>query len=300
MKINRNTVNCLLDSGSQLTTVPQSYYEQHLSSNEIKSLYDLLEVEGANGQTVPYLGYIEINVTFLKEFLGIEAYVSTLALVVPNIRTDPQSQVLIGTNPLDVLYELYNKACSEMRPPISNGYMAVLKVLELRHKQTKDGNLGLVTLYNRGPKLVPAGQTVVLEGFVSLTTSTAEKIVLLEHPSLSAIPGGVLVKPCLINLPERAPYIVPVALTNESEHVVTIPPKCLIGEINVFQRVLSQEHLIKSPESVGQQSNLTFNFESSPIDIGCKVRLTHKLNSKIVVKATPLVSRLLWVLQALY
>lgn len=74
-------VNCLLDSGSQITTVPESFYKQHLSEQTIKPLHDLLEVEGANGQLVPYLGYIEMSIT-LKDFIGTPIDVTTLALVI--------------------------------------------------------------------------------------------------------------------------------------------------------------------------------------------------------------------------
>lgn len=47
-------VYCPLDSGSQVTTVPESFFTQHLSEQKIKPLHGLLEVEGANGQLVPY------------------------------------------------------------------------------------------------------------------------------------------------------------------------------------------------------------------------------------------------------
>lgn len=56
MTVRGEEVNCLLDSGSQVTTVPESFYKQHFSEQEIKPLHDLLEVEGANGQLVPYFG----------------------------------------------------------------------------------------------------------------------------------------------------------------------------------------------------------------------------------------------------
>ena len=62
--------NCLLDTGLQVTTVPQSFYEQNLSDLTIHPLGDLLDVEGANSQLVPYLGYIELSVTFLKDLIG--------------------------------------------------------------------------------------------------------------------------------------------------------------------------------------------------------------------------------------
>lgn len=59
-------VNYLLDTGSQLTTIPLSFYQDYLSNHPMESLESLLEVEGANGQSVPYLGYVELTLTFPK------------------------------------------------------------------------------------------------------------------------------------------------------------------------------------------------------------------------------------------
>lgn len=53
--------NCLLDTSSQVTTIPVSFYNQNLSEQQIKPLDDRLEVEGTAGQSVPYLGYVEIT-----------------------------------------------------------------------------------------------------------------------------------------------------------------------------------------------------------------------------------------------
>ena len=75
---------CLLDTGSQVTTIPISIYNQHFSHQPVKPLCELLQVEGAAGQEVPYLGYIEVTITFPKEFIGANMDVSTLALVVPD------------------------------------------------------------------------------------------------------------------------------------------------------------------------------------------------------------------------
>lgn len=99
---------------------------------------------------MPYLGYIEIPFTSPKEFIGIEAILQMFALIVPNLCVDSQSLVLFGTNTLDVLYELNNKACPRLQLPNSNGFKALLKDLELRHKQAKDSTRGLVTMYNKG------------------------------------------------------------------------------------------------------------------------------------------------------
>lgn len=60
---------CLLDTGSQVTTMSQSFYESNLSMLDIHPLNELLEVEAANGQTVPYSGFIEIPILSLKNVL---------------------------------------------------------------------------------------------------------------------------------------------------------------------------------------------------------------------------------------
>lgn len=52
------------DTGSQVTTIPVSFYNQHFVDQHAIPLCDLLQVEGAKGQAVPYLGYVEMVVTF--------------------------------------------------------------------------------------------------------------------------------------------------------------------------------------------------------------------------------------------
>lgn len=68
--IDGQVCNYLLDTGSQVTTVTTV-------------LNELLEVEAANGQTVPNSGFIEVDMNFPKHCFGSEITVSTFALVVP-------------------------------------------------------------------------------------------------------------------------------------------------------------------------------------------------------------------------
>lgn len=86
--------NCLLDTGSQVTTISQSFYNENLSEQHIHSLNNLLEVESANGQSVPYLGYVEVTITFPKDFVGVDIEVPTLALIVPDFSPNSQPSVL--------------------------------------------------------------------------------------------------------------------------------------------------------------------------------------------------------------
>lgn len=88
--------NCLLDTGSQVTTVAQSFYNTNLFDQPIHPISQLLAVEGANGQLVPYLGYVEVCIKFPKEFIYSEPEIHTLALVVPDVSSSSEVPLLIG------------------------------------------------------------------------------------------------------------------------------------------------------------------------------------------------------------
>lgn len=161
--IGKRKVNCLLDTGSQVTTIPHSLYESQLSDHPLKPLNNLLEVEGVNGQAVPYHGYVEVNITFPEDFLGSEIEVPTLSLVVPDMCN--VSQILIGTNTLDVLYSMSLQE-GGVHKPSSHGYRAVLKILEARRKQSDTGALGWVKVQGPNCEVIPAGHTVVVDARV--------------------------------------------------------------------------------------------------------------------------------------
>lgn len=273
--------SCLLDTGSQVTTVTKSYYDKYLSEHQIESLHDLLEVEGANGLPVPYLGYVKIKVSFPREFLGTEIEVLTLALVVPDTQSSSKTQILIGTNTLDVVYEMYTESNHDSHEPIPYGYRAVLKVLELRQKQCSDGNIGLLRVHGKNKETIPAGKTVVLEGDVLVKEFHTEGSAILEYPSASSLPGGLLVKPCLVNLPSRQPCKLPVIISNESERDVTLPAKSVIAELSAIHAAAPYRQSVtgQSESEPPKTSTLNFDFANSPIPPDWKARITQKLNS---------------------
>ncbi|XP_037831364.1 uncharacterized protein LOC119616983 isoform X3 [Kryptolebias marmoratus] len=232
------------------------------------------KVEGAAGQSVPYLGYVELVITFPEDFIGVNTEVPTLALVVPDASPDRPSNVLIGMNTLEPLYEQHLSSNHVQFQPMAQGYRAVLKLLQLRHQQNQSGNAGTVRLLSTTPVLISPGQTIVLEGSVKNTSPSADKWAIVEHPS-SPLPGGLCVQSCLITLPQHPLYKVPVIMKNESEQEVFISPLTIIADIGSAPIVLSQQ--ITSQTS--QQTTLEFNFGDSPIPPEWKEHIINKMNS---------------------
>lgn len=56
---------------------------------------------------MPSLGYTQFSIFFPEEMSGKPEEMSILALVVPHCRSNRDVPVLVGTNVLDVLYEIY-------------------------------------------------------------------------------------------------------------------------------------------------------------------------------------------------
>lgn len=174
--------------------------------------------------------------------------------------------MLIGTNTLDVPYDRYSDIKTPNHQPGPYGYRAVLSTLELRQKQNRDGNLGLVKILGKAPAVIPVGHTVLLEGSGNIHNPSADKWVVVEHPTQSSLPAGLCVKSCLITHPAKAPHKVPVVIKNESEQDVTIPSTGVIAELGAFHSILSQHSVINAadPEK-NSKSDLSFNFGDSPI-----------------------------------
>ncbi len=54
----------LLDTGSQVSTITEHFFKEHLAGEEKDMLYTTgwLKITAANGLDIPYLGYLELTV----------------------------------------------------------------------------------------------------------------------------------------------------------------------------------------------------------------------------------------------
>lgn len=91
---------CLIDTGSQVTCLSESFYRQNLGHRELYSVNDLLHIEGAAGQVVPYLGYIEVELRFPKNMCGTGSKFNVLVLICPDQPYNSNMPFLVGMNVL--------------------------------------------------------------------------------------------------------------------------------------------------------------------------------------------------------
>ena len=62
VKIGGIPVNCLLDTGSQVTTITETFFNLHYKGMTLLSTSNWLTLTAANGLEIPYAGYIELDI----------------------------------------------------------------------------------------------------------------------------------------------------------------------------------------------------------------------------------------------
>lgn len=139
---------------------------------------------------VSYLGDIELGIHFPKEIAGKADTVTTLALVGPDFKFNLKVPVLIGTNTLDILFKScavthngqisFEKECS---------YSPVIQTILCRYNlDQQNGSVGKVKLNRNQNVTLPAGQKVVLDGYIRGMPTEKDASLVVEpcsHPSLS-------------------------------------------------------------------------------------------------------------------
>ena len=92
---------CLLDTGSQVSTVSISFFRDHLKDLvQLKTLDELVRIEVAGGHKLPYHGFVEVQVKFHKSVTGSSECLDVLLLVVDDTQFNATVPILLGTNVL--------------------------------------------------------------------------------------------------------------------------------------------------------------------------------------------------------
>ena len=102
----------LLDTGSSVSTISNSFNKKHFPNIDIHPIEDILRMECADGKELPYDGYIEteLKIHGSKGSTNKDNTLNNcLLLVVPDSKYNSSVPILIGTNILSSLMdELHN------------------------------------------------------------------------------------------------------------------------------------------------------------------------------------------------
>ena len=110
VKINGQHCDALLDSGSQVTIIFETWYKRHLYDVPIKPVSGLA-IWGLSDTSYPYLGYVVVEMEFPAKVTGSKETLSVLALICPSPQSSEKTSVILGTNAN--LFQRLSRLCKE-------------------------------------------------------------------------------------------------------------------------------------------------------------------------------------------
>ena len=244
-------VKCLLDTGSQVSTITESFFRQHLLGKleDVFPTAQWLKLTAANSLLIPYLGCLELD----TEAMGLNIPDWGFLVVKDPVVRDPlrgeksatqnrefeQPQTkrfqklvpgLFGMNIIKrckqlVTAEFDTTLRGELDPDSREAFQRV-QTCETVEKASKARVTG------RDAVRVPACSVATVYAKGSKTTS--EGAYLLLEPAKSPLPGDLVVTPTLV---EATRHVFPVQVVNFSQEDVRLNPRTRLGILSQVECV---------------------------------------------------------------
>ena len=238
--INGQKCMALIDSGSDISTLSEGFYQSMEPKPELFNMADFnLNITGASGSKIPYSGYCEAEVCMSN----IEHEpVAVPILIVPTTGYSGQVPLIVGTNVIGRL-----RSCVSDNSHISSAWNNAF--IALSCSQTK-----LVKSTNKKPVILKPNETRILTGLVR-NPSHMQNAVTENTPledSFNVCPRHVSMKPNV----ETAR--IPVRICNISARPITIKPKsqlCDLHEVKVIENISPFSTSFSQRASNGQASS---------------------------------------------
>lgn len=195
-------VPCLLDTGSMVSTITESFFHKHFEpwgSDKLQTC-NWLQLRAANGLAIPYIGYLELEVELVDKTM-----LQCGVLVVKDTPGDsvPHLPGVLGMNVISKCYrELFGQHGSALfnLPVLSQVSEPVRQALQQCHQASVKASSGAPGIARVGGKRacrIPGGMMKLVASTCSQKYSGMSA---LFEPLESGLPAGLLASPALVRV----------------------------------------------------------------------------------------------------
>ena len=182
--VNDFPCTALLDTGSQITTISRSFYNQNLTHVTLENCHDLLRVEGVGGNVLPYDGYVVCEITV--PLTDTKSFTQVIPiLVVPDTNYNRNTPGIIGTNFLSKI-PTNQQPLSSLVPHLQSAVRILQQMTEQLEKSS--GVYGHVTACTDTE--IPPHSTITTAGRAVITVPICQQVALLQSTdTVPTVPG---------------------------------------------------------------------------------------------------------------
>ena len=292
----------LLDTGATISTVSQRFHQQYLSHLPIQQLNDFINIECADGESLPYCGYVEADI-FAPSVTEENNPLPCLLLVVPDTRYNERVPVLLGTN---VLEPLMMRTEANYGPrflqdaKISVPWYLSFRCLVIREAALRRNNncLGVVKSAHTENIVVKPNGRVTVTAFVDKPLDYVNTCAIMQPAMGERLSSLLDIADTVINYQGKKTGLVDVHIDNVTTQTVIIPPRATLCELQPVSRVTGKvkdevaddsvlskmnldSPLLSSAERERLEDRLRFHkdkFSHSDLDMGHHRRTQHEIH----------------------
>ena len=269
----------LLDTGSCVSVLSQSFYNDHLSELPLHSIDNILQIECADGNNLPYAGYVEIDIDVISGLPQSKPH-TALLLVTPDTHYSATTPVILGTNVLKVLFHDCKTTFGVQflqKAKLHTPWYLSFRAMTLRDKQLEQNHdrIAVVRCAAAQPVTIHPNESVDVPGLIDKKTDYPESTAMMHETNDSYIFPNIDVAPALVRYKKDSEGHVTVNLSNLTTQTVTIPPRALLCElqpVTVADEVFTKMKETQDPEA----------FDISTLDIDEDNKLSAEERKKLI------------------
>ena len=220
----------LVDTGSMVSTICEDLCKQ--LNLDIQPLGDLIQLEGAGGHQLTYLGFVGANIQLHglenPKQQGRDREVGALLLVVPKTKYQERVPLLIGTNMLNSLLDLQQDdlQATEFSVPWQ---MALKSIQLMRQVQSNSQSLG--TVASAKELVIYPGEKKRIRGITRAGSNLCQPLTVCLDDN-GSLPAGLAVCSSYQKLkPRVSTQRMEVEISNFSEREIIVPAKSILCQV---------------------------------------------------------------------
>ena len=228
---------CLLDSGSQVSTLSASHYNDHLACKfALHPVDSLITIEAANGLPIKYLGYVQVSINLASIVTTCRERKHVLMFVCPDTAYSRSVPIVLGTNVLDALCDSSDR---HQGTPAVVSLLKSFQAVRALHND-EDGHVGKVTVCSRRAVVIQPGCTVSVRGKCHARQLGGSYPAVADGPANTpASRDGLALVSSLVTVSEYSHSTVRVPVQNLTGHVMTIGARAHLADLFIPKWVRS-------------------------------------------------------------
>lgn len=230
---------CLLDTGSNVSTMTESFFRDHLKGGDedIHSTAKWLKLTAANKLPLPYLGYVELDI----DVMGLAIPECGFLIISDNNtdKTDTSPPGIIGMN---IVKRCREFGISEFDTTLGEEFSPVWKEAFLRAQEAEPvGKMFIARAAGQQKVHIPASSIATVYARGHRKQFDRDTTMLLE-PGNTPLPSGLVVVPTVVS-PNS--HVFPVQVINFSQEDVWLPRKVRLGSLSPCEYVEGDPYEVK-------------------------------------------------------